>query len=37
VFARTPWRREAPPHLERIDDGTAADLSLFAVRHPPGG
>jgi hypothetical protein len=37
VFARTPWRREAPAHLERIDDGTAADLSLFAVRRPADG
>jgi len=37
VFARTPWHREVPAHLERIDDGTAADLSLFAVRRPAGG
>jgi hypothetical protein len=37
VFARTPWRRQVPAHLERIDDGTAADLSLFVVHHPAGG
>jgi hypothetical protein len=37
VFARTPWHREVPAHLERIDDGMAADLSLFAVRRPVGG
>ncbi len=37
VFARTPWHRELPAHLERIDDGTAADLSLFAVRRPADG
>jgi hypothetical protein len=34
VFARTLWRREVPAHLARIDDGIAADLSLFAVRRP---
>ena len=36
VLARTPLRRGLPAHLERIDDGTAADLTLLAVRHPSG-
>ena len=34
VLARTPLRRELPAHLERIDDGAAADLAIFAVRQP---
>jgi hypothetical protein len=37
VFARTPWHRDTPAHLTRIDDGTAADLLLFAVHRPAGG
>ncbi len=36
VLARTPLRRKLPAHLERIDDGAAADVAILAVRQRAG-